>query len=481
MSGLAGARVFQVGEMLQQRLLLGGFHRGSLSKAKTRHQPLMALCCQAFLRAIALRYLVGIDWTFKFNEDWHITNRFLYNSADYFQPSLWHSNMENDQFLVRGLDNHVKQNRSTYTTNLDLVGKFATGIARHEVLVGFDFFQFNQSSGNSYSDYSSLVPPIDIYNPNNSLVVANTDAIKQLPNNFFYKQDETWYGIYFQDQITLWDKLHILGGGRYNWAEYSTGFSNLSFGNIQMTPVNDDAFNPRVGVLYQPWSWLSVYGNYVESFGTPNGGQSASGQPFSPETAQQGEVGIKTEWFDQRLNATLAFYDITKRNILTPDPNDIRFSVSVGEARSRGVELDFTGKLTPNWSLLGSYAYTDAKITKDNSGNEGNQLMGVPLNSGNLWTKYEFDAGVLEGLSIGTGVFARGQRQGDNANSFQLPGFTRWDASIAYSFKQLGSKITTQFNVYNLLDKTYYASSSGPVGITAGQPITFLGSVRVEF
>jgi iron complex outermembrane recepter protein len=77
--------------------------------------------------------------------------------------------------------------------------------------------------------------------------------------------------------------------------------------------------------------------------------------------------------------------------------------------------------------------------------------------------------------------YVRGQRQGDTANSFQLPGYARWDASVGYGFNYGKSKITTQLNVYNLLDKTYYDHSSYRGNIRAGDPLTLLGSVRIEF
>jgi len=42
---------------------------------------------------------------------------------------------------------------------------------------------------------------------------------------------------------------------------------------------------------------------------------------------------------------------------------------------------------TDRLSLIGTYAYTDAEITKDNSGNEGKGLIGAARHSGSLWAK----------------------------------------------------------------------------------------------
>ncbi|MDX8127041.1 TonB-dependent receptor [Methylomonas sp. OY6] len=439
------------------------------------------------------KVLLGFDWSYQFNQDWKLKNRFQYIDAQYHQSILWADSLADDnQTLSRGLW-HTPIHRMTYSTNLDLTGKFDTGFAHHDVLVGFDLNRFNSQDGGGFSGYADTYSDLDI-NINNPAYGVDLSALAGA-KNFYYKSQDNWYGVYFQDQITLWDKLHILGGGRHDWAENGSGESSNSHAAISMKNTRSEFFSPRVGILYQPWQWLALYGNYVESIGSNNGGRSASGQPFGPQTATQFEGGIKTEFFDGRLSSTLAYFHLTKQNTLATDPNNPLFSVAVGEARSRGVELDITGRVTENLSLIGTYAYTDTKITKDsaaiydadgnaiatNSGNTGHQLPTAPRHSGSLWAKYDIDNGLLRGLNFGTGVYVRGQRQGDNANSFQLPGYARWDASISYSFKHGGTKITPQLNVYNLLDKTYYDHSSNRLNIRPGEPLTFLGSVRVEF
>ncbi|MGH8611813.1 MAG: TonB-dependent siderophore receptor [Gammaproteobacteria bacterium] len=252
----------------------------------------------------------------------------------------------------------------------------------------------------------------------------------------------------------------------------------------------DQEFSPRVGILYQPWSWLGVYGNWAQSFGA-NNGISATGEAFPPQTGEQYEAGIKTHLFDERLTATLAFYHLTKANILTPDLGtpDLFDSIAIGEARSQGIEFDVSGQINDYLSLIGSYAFTDAKVTEDNSGFQGKRLANVPDHSGSLWLKYDVNGTLAEqGLSFGLGVFAAGQRDGDNENTFKLPGYARLDAAAAYRFKLGPTRVTAQLNVRNLLDKEYFDSAehtfsnSGPrEAIYTGDPLTVLGSISVRY
>lgn len=157
----------------------------------------------------------------------------------------------------------------------------------------------------------------------------------------------------------------------------------------------------------------------------------------------------------------------------------------VGEARNQGLEFDISGELLPGWKVIGAYSYIDSKMTKDVAGVQGNKLWNVPRNAGSLWTTYEFLGGDLQGLKVGGGVQVRDQREGDKANSFQLPGYATVNLMTSYTMKVAGTRLTTQFNVNNLLDKWYYDSAAGwsdrTQGIMPGEPRNFMGSVRVEF
>jgi len=380
--------------------------------------------------------------------------------------------------------------QEAYATNLDLTGKLELWETEHEVLVGFDYYQ-NSEDYHARGDYFTGDPAlaIDIFNPSYG-VDAGLFNKDRLAFPLYSRAEEQWFGVYFQDHITLWEKLHILGGGRYDWATTGRGYSKNSFAEADDARRNrkDDDFSPRVGILYQPWFWLSVYGNWAESFGSNNSG--AGSGNFAPETGEQYEAGVKTEFFDRRMTATLAFYNINKKNILTPnlstaDPTD---RSAIGAARSKGMELDVSGRITDYVSVIGNYAYTDAEITKDNSGIEGNRLANVPYNSGSLWFKYDvngFDAS--DGFALGIGVFAAGQRDGDNQNTFKMPGYVRLDAAAAYRWKPGPSRVTAQLNLRNLLDKAYYESTDPFVNVAPrlavvpSAPLTVLGSVRVEF
>ncbi|KAM3104519.1 TonB-dependent siderophore receptor [Phormidesmis sp. 146-20] len=252
-------------------------------------------------------------------------------------------------------------------------------------------------------------------------------------------------------------------------------------GNTVDEPVaRDSAFSPRIGLVYQPSKEISLYASYSQSF-KPTNAFNPGDEPLKPTRGIQYEVGVKTNLLDGKLSATLAAYQITQSNILTPNSDPVLaaegFSVQTGKARSRGIELDIVGEILPGWKVIASYAHTDARVTQDNSIPVGNRLGNVPLNQASLWTTYEIQEGSLKGLGFGAGLFYVGERQGDSANSFQLRDYLRTDASLYYNRDRFRAAI----NVRNLFDLDYSDFANGDSLIERGRPFTITGSISLTF
>jgi iron complex outermembrane recepter protein len=440
------------------------------------------------------RGLVGYDWTFDINKDWSLTNRFAYSDLQWAQRITDINSVDETTGAVQFGLWDVNAHRRNLGSNLDLKGKFETGPLSHSVLVGADY-QFQEQHDFGFCCDGSSIPPNNMFFPSYSF-----GGYVKPQNNFYFPLRQTWKGVYGQDMISfLDDKAHILLGGRHDWASYGYGFSSNSFSEA-LGPYNSDlgtgfqnafdqAWTPRLGVVLQPLPWLSFYANYTRSFGASNGLPSPGNPPFAPEQGLQWEGGAKAELFDKRLTATLAYYDITKSGIVQSIPGT-QFSRPVGLVESKGVELDVAGRIDDNWSLIGNYSYDDARIIKDAAGTPltggelGNQLQNVPRHAGGLWVKYQA-LGELQGLSLGGGVVAVGERQGDNQNDFQLPAYARVDTMVMYRLPTRMAPwakiVTLQLNVKNLLDTTYYLHSYDRFSAAPGAPRTFIVSLRAEF
>lgn len=414
--------------------------------------------------------LIAFDWTYRFNDDWQIKQRYqqqdwTFDVRQILAGALQANNRTQNRNLL-----YSTQDSKTQAMNLDLTGKFELFGAKHNALIGMDEFR----AENLARQLFTAAPAIDIFNP--VYGVVNWGALT--PNSNFYRK-ESWSGIYAQDQITLFEKLHILVGGRYDSVKTGAVSSPISMAAAMAARIerSDSQFSPRLGVLYQLQDWLSAYGSYTESFGA-NNGVSASGLAFAPQKGKQYEVGFKTESLDKRFSSTVALFDLTKYNMLTTDPANPAFQILAGEAKSQGLEVDVAGQVADKINLLATYAHTDAKYTRNYNGLQGKSLENVPLNQGSLWGTYQLD----DAFKVGLGGVAVGSRQGDSQNTVQLPGYERIDAMVAYTQRIGQHRMTVQLNINNLLDKGYYANSGGSRNSTIpGSPRSFLGSVKYEF
>ena len=414
---------------------------------------------------------IGYRLEHKFNDNLLVRNAFnfeVYNSHYTY-------------LLTDGLDETDNRTlyRSAYRTDpgdglsqsfvlqTDVIGKIQSGNVKQEILFGVELrrrtikgrFQFAPAA------------PTDLFNPVYGIDIADEDFV--VYNDSFRTQNSL--GIYVQDLVSIGENLHILLGGRFDLVD-QTDENKLTGETFEQ---QDTAFSPRLGIVYQPIREVSLYANYSRSF-LPSEGASdvnSDGSPFQPTKGEQFEVGIKTELLDGRLSATLAAYQIEKQNITTRDPNNPALRIQVGEQRSRGIEFDVLGRILPGLNLIASYSFIDAEITKDNSGFEGNRPSSVPTHQGSLWTTYELQSGSLRGFGLGAGVVFTGDRQGDLANSFELPGYTRVDAALFY--RRDNWRVGVNFK--NLFNRDYVESAFSRNAVFPGAPFTVIGTFAITF
>lgn len=416
------------------------------------------------------RYNLGATLAHRFDQDWSIRNTFVarWNTLRRAQGGYANFDEATGEFSSRSRftsDDSV----SSYFNNLDITGNFKTGSIAHQLLIGFEFGRETRNRRFFFDD-SPLAVPFNIFEP-----VYSTERFRFDSFPFTVQRDEnfTTYGVYLQDQIAFTDNLKLVLGGRYD--NYQREVENLIASTT--TEGTTSAFSPRVGLVYQPIQPVSLYASFVQGF-EPNTATLVDGSAPPPQKATQYEVGIKADLIDS-LTATLAYFDITKTNIPTTDPDNPDFQILTGEVKSRGVELDISGEVLPGWNIIAAYAYTDAFVSQDNITPVGNRFIFTPRHSFSLWNTYEIQQGNLQGLGFGLGLYYVGEREADLENSFAVPSYFRTDASIFYR----RDNWRVQINFQNLFNTKYFVGTNEfrEGGVMPGAPFSVVGSVSVTF
>ncbi|MEM7062484.1 MAG: TonB-dependent siderophore receptor [Cyanobacteria bacterium P01_B01_bin.77] len=361
---------------------------------------------------------------------------------------------------------------SNFSWQTELTADFDTGPVKHQLLAGFDFTFSNFGIDPGENVFEGPFP-INVFDP-----VYDETFPPNVPFDVFFDIDneENSYGIFLQDLITLAPNLKLLVGGRYDFVRNEASSDGLFNGNPfgGDSELNDEAFSPRVGIVYQPVEPVSLYGNFTRSF-VPSSVNTIEGDLIEPERGTQFEIGARAEFGDISVN--LAAYDITKTNIAVADPDNPGFSLAIGEANSRGIELDVAGKILDGWNIIASGFINDTEVTEgDNFFPSGDRLRVAPENGASLWSTYEIQQGDLEGLGFGAGVFFVGESEAQLPNDFVIPSYTRFDASLFYRKESWEA----QLNFQNLFDENYLELSDNS-GVFGGAPFTVIGSLKYRF
>ncbi|MEM6898600.1 MAG: TonB-dependent siderophore receptor [Pseudomonadota bacterium] len=380
-------------------------------------------------------------------------------------------------FLSRRTDGSRERDVEVIYLDGILSGEFSTGIFDHRVAFGAEyrdietsrFFVATPTTNGFPVESGGNGPLFNIQNPVFGTLPDNvpTDGLPVLTS----AQDE--FSFFFNDYVDLTDRLSILAGVRYD--EFTL---DLGAGELQ----SENAVSPQFGITYDLTDFASAFFSYSQAF-TPNSAvnpEAGENEPFPPEDSEQFEIGAKAEFFDGKVQASGALYRINVENVL--DFVDGAFVLTEGQS-SQGVELSVTGQPIPGMNVVAGYAFTDAEIGTGASA--GNRVRNVAENTFNIWTSYEVQRGVLEGLGMGGGVFFIGDRFGDNANTLSLGSYTTVDLSIWYTFTtpyvRPDSRIRVQFAARNLFDEEFFPASGGNERINIGTPQSFVGSISFDF
>lgn len=347
--------------------------------------------------------------------------------------------------------------QETINKEFDLFGK------KNNLSIGADY-------NKAYSKTTMFYVPTVPYNINLSHpIYEHLTSLSDHPNAMNMTTPKTnveSWGTFIQDNINLTDDLIFSAGVRYSESKPQNG---------QRT----NATTPSFGLVYHLSSQTSLYTNYSESF-TPNSAMDKNGKILDPETGKGYEFGVKQKLFDDKFDLTTAFFKIEKENIALADPNAPAvggWSISSGKQESQGFEIDLSGDITSNLSVIASYGYVDTKNKDANN----KDLRNIPNHTANLFTTYKLTALNLPDYYIGGGAKYIGNKYADDANNIQLDSALIYNATIGYKKGNWKANLSVQ----NLTDEEYVdgalASNTAGTRVYVGTPRTVLATIGYKF
>ncbi|RMQ93419.1 hypothetical protein ALP97_01070 [Pseudomonas salomonii] len=356
------------------------------------------------------------------------------------------------------------------TGDLYATGPFSLFGREHELVVGTSVSR-SHWLGSDYTNATNYDNSHDYFN-------WDGDALKPDRGPRTKKNDELTRqsASYITGRFSLADDLHLILGTRVNNYEVSGTSQVKDTGKVV----------PYAGITYDLNDNFSAYASFTEIYLPQDDYRDRNDKPLEPDEGKNYEIGLKGEFFDGRLNSSLAYFEVHEKNRAVDDtdyiPNShpgLDYASRGTEAKTKGYEAEISGELAPGWQLQAGYTH---KIMRDKQGEKLSTW--EPEDQVNIYTSYKL-TGPLDKLTLGTGVRWQGTgwkllnnyAKGTEENFSQDP---LWivDAMARY---QVTENVSATLNVNNIFDKKYYTNIGFYNSAYYGDPRNVMLSTRWNF
>lgn len=365
--------------------------------------------------------------------------------------------------------------------NLTLNGSFNLFNQTHELVLGTTFTKSeNQrptySGWNNGMSWNGKLDSIFSWN-------GNTPTRPETMIDGWYSGDDSSHSIFGAVRLKPSDKAAIILGTRVeDWKRVAINHNNAKNTTDIKTHKESGEVIPYVGLTYDLTDHWTTYASYTNIF-SPQDKKTIKGDYLDPLVGNSTELGIKGEFFDNQLNIGAAVYQTKEDNFAVavpeqPDnshiaPDGSQAYTAESGTKSRGIELEATGKLSELWQISGSFTRNLSKNSQGNSINTN-----IPNNTAKLFSTYTlpyFD----QALTIGGGL----RWQSDIYSDITLPVKTRFtqdsytlvDVMARY---KINKNLLLNLNINNLFNEKYHLATTNSY---YGAPTNFRVGLKYDW
>jgi TonB-dependent siderophore receptor len=315
----------------------------------------------------------------------------------------------------------------SWAGELRLDGRFEAFGREHRLLIGAEHAQRNDDLAFGYT----YLGPGNLYTGEFQADNVIPGGARNQNFDFDFTNENLDQGVYGQLLLTMSDRLKLLLGARYDWSD----IEHLNNNDGTLDTKKDGEATYRVGLTWEASKNVMAYGVYAQTFNPTVDARTESGRILDPETGEGLELGVKTEWFDGKLGASLAVFRQELDNIPITDPANDNFSINGGLQRTDGAEVEVSG-VVGGLTMGFAATWLDSEYVDPRDPNYGFTPWGLIEDQTSLYASYELQEGPLKGLGFGATIIDVGdRRQGAywSGGDYFLRGYTRADLNLSYT------------------------------------------------
>ncbi len=359
------------------------------------------------------------------------------------------------------------------SADLYLSGPFNFLGREHDLVVGGSISTAHWKGKGYWDETFPTANLVDYFNWHGNLAKPDWGVASQVTDDTIRQT-----GMYVTTRWNLTDDLKLLLGGRV--VDYTlTGTTD--------TYRETGRFIPYAGAIYDLTDNLSAYVSYTDVFMPQESyNLDRNRKLIDPDEGENYEVGLKGEFLDGRLNASLAYFEVKESNRSLPDdaynnqtPTPPNFAFKGTDATTKGYELELSGEIAPDWQLQGGYTH---KVVRDDAGKKISTF--EPEDQVSMFTIYKLK-GDLDKVSVGGGLRWQNTVWQDIYNgpkgttdAFSQESYWVVDLMTRYQFTK---NLSTTLNLNNVFDKYYYTNVGFYNSAIYGAPRHFMLTTRWDF
>lgn len=394
--------------------------------------------------------LLGLEHYF--NDDWKAVANYSYTKSESDRlVGLSRTILNSTTGNIEGIALRAEDTPDVHSIDLYTTGNFKTFERDHKLSFGVNGYSVKSDDPSFSVSPSTIVAPYKGYNGNIAKpIITETGRTKV---------DTKEIGAFAALNLELSDPLHFIVGSRVTKFERVNSKGTSA---EQEQKYNAEVI-PYLGLVYDINENLATYASYTSIFNPTSVRKDTGGNYLDPEEGNTVEFGLKSEFYDGKLNSSIAYFMTKQDNLavtdgtnLTPDGSQA-FTMEDG-AKIKGWDLTIGGEILPNWDITGGYTYTKAE---DQNGDRLNSST-VPKQTLKLFTSYKYNK-----LTVGTGINWQSEindvytRYGLN-KQVQQKAYTVVNAMAKYEVEK---DLDVILNVNNLFDEEYrYFPAQGGYG-----------------
>ena len=357
--------------------------------------------------------------------------------------------------VTRGLNPKIQNLDATFVQS-DFSSSFDALGVRHSVLAGVDMAKEKKIVYGARTVAQGGVVPVKptttIGTPDDGAWIDESARVLRTNNEY----ESTGWGVYAQDMVQVAPHWKVLAGLRFdnlvgdydNYPITATGIESKASYRMKVSE-----WSQRVGVLYQPTALQSYHMSAATSFNTSGDAYSlsAANVNIDPEKSINLELGAKLDSADERFTTRLALFRSTKLHERNTDPLVTDLVTLSGKRHATGLEVDFSGRLTPAWEVYGSFMWIpSAKIDIGVAGSEGqgSRPSNTPKVSGTIWNTYQ----LTPQWRVGAGINFRGKQTPIRNPGWEVDSYITGDLMAEYTVNE---KFIVKANLSNVTNKLY--------------------------